>query len=150
MKEILLCKCGELVLKGLNRRKFEDRLQKTLYWRLKKVGNFKVHGCQSTFYVEPLDENASMDEAMEVCRRVFGLVGVCRAVVCEKDIRDIKEKFNLTIFLIEHHMDLVMKISDRIYVLDFGKQIASGTPTEIQNNPRVIEAYLGVADDAEN
>ena len=63
MKEILLCKCGELVLKGLNRRKFEDRLQKTLYWRLKKVGNFKIHGCQSTFYVEPLDENASMDEA---------------------------------------------------------------------------------------
>jgi len=44
MKEILLCKCGELVLKGLNRRKFEDRLQKTLYWRLKKVGNFKIHG----------------------------------------------------------------------------------------------------------
>ena len=80
MREILLCKCGELVLKGLNRRKFEDRLQKTLYWRLKKVGNFKIHGCQSTFYVEPQDENASMDEAMEVCRRVFGLVGVCRAV----------------------------------------------------------------------
>ena len=55
MKEILLCKCGELVLKGLNRRKFEDRLQKTLHWRLKKAGNFKIHGCQSTFYVEPLD-----------------------------------------------------------------------------------------------
>ena len=92
MREILLCKCGELVLKGLNRRKFEDRLQKTLYWRLKKVGNFKIHGCQSTFYVEPLDENASMDEAAQVCCRVFGLVGVCRAVVCEKDIRDICEK----------------------------------------------------------
>ena len=92
MKEILLCKCGELVLKGLNRRKFEDRLQKTLHWRLKKAGNFKIHGCQSTFYVEPLDENASMDQAVEICRRVFGLVGVCRAVVCEKDIRDIKEK----------------------------------------------------------
>ena len=80
MREILLCKCGELVLKGLNRRKFEDRLQKTLHWRLKKVGNFKIHGCQSTFYVEPLDESASMDQAMEVCRRVFGLVGVCRGV----------------------------------------------------------------------
>ena len=92
MREILLCKCGELVLKGLNRRKFEDRLQKTLHWRLKKVGSFKVHGCQSTFYVEPLDENASMDEAAQVCRRVFGLVGVCRAVVCEKNIDDIKEK----------------------------------------------------------
>ncbi|MCI6153355.1 MAG: ABC transporter ATP-binding protein [Fusobacterium perfoetens] len=61
-----------------------------------------------------------------------------------KFIKDIKEKFNLTVFMIEHHMDLVMEISDRIYVLDFGKLIASGTPKEIQNNKRVIEAYLGV------
>lgn len=65
-------------------------------------------------------------------------------------IKEIKEKFNLSVFMIEHHMDLVMKISERIYVLDFGKTIASGTPEEIQKNPRVIDAYLGVADDAEN
>ena len=65
-------------------------------------------------------------------------------------IKEIKEKYDLSVFMIEHHMDLVMQISNRIYVLDFGKTIASGTPEEIQKNPRVIDAYLGVADDAEN
>ena len=63
-------------------------------------------------------------------------------------IGQIRDEFKLTVFLIEHHMNLVMGISDRIYVLDFGKMIAEGTPEEIQNNQRVIDAYLGVADDA--
>lgn len=59
-------------------------------------------------------------------------------------IKDIKEKFDLTVFMIEHHMNLVMGISDRIYVIDFGKQIAEGTPKEVRDNPAVIAAYLGV------
>ena len=63
-------------------------------------------------------------------------------------IGEIRKKFDLSIFLIEHHMNLVMDISDRIYVLDFGKLIAQGTPEEIQKNQRVIDAYLGVAEDA--
>ena len=65
-------------------------------------------------------------------------------------IKQIRDSYHLTVFMIEHHMDLVMQISDRIYVLDFGKLIAQGTPEEIQNNERVIEAYLGVSDDAED
>ncbi len=65
-------------------------------------------------------------------------------------IRQIREEYQLSIFMIEHHMDLVMQISDRIYVLDFGKLIAQGPPEAIQNDQRVIDAYLGVADDAEN
>ena len=65
-------------------------------------------------------------------------------------IAQIRKDFHMTILLIEHHMDLVMDISDRIYVLDFGELIAQGVPAEIQANDRVIDAYLGVADDAED
>ena len=62
-------------------------------------------------------------------------------------IGEIRDKYNLSIFLVEHHMDLVMNISDRIYVLDFGKLIAQGVPAEIQSNEKVIDAYLGVSED---
>ena len=62
-------------------------------------------------------------------------------------IQEIRDTHHLTVFLIEHHMDLVMKISDYIYVIDFGSEIARGVPKEVQHNKRVIEAYLGVAED---
>lgn len=62
-------------------------------------------------------------------------------------ISEIRARHELSIFLVEHHMDLVMNISDRIYVLDFGKLIASGVPAEIKNDEKVIDAYLGVSED---
>ena len=92
MKEILLLKQGELVLKGLNRKWFEDLLSKRLKECIKPYGNFKVSASQSTTYVEPTDDFADIDGAFEASKKVFGFVTVSRAVVCEKDIDDIKKK----------------------------------------------------------
>ena len=91
MEEVLLLKCGELVLKGLNRGKFEERLMKIIRNRLRPVGEYNVHSSQSTIYVEP-QNGASVDEALEVCKKIFGIVAIARAVVCEKDIEDIVTK----------------------------------------------------------
>ncbi|MBE6594258.1 MAG: tRNA 4-thiouridine(8) synthase ThiI [Ruminococcaceae bacterium] len=89
MKEILLCKYGEIVLKGANRRYFEDMLAKELRYRAASFGNFSVHYAQSTVYVEPQDDFADLDGMFEAARRLFGIAGVVRAAVAEKNMESI-------------------------------------------------------------
>lgn len=84
MNEIILAKYGEIALKGLNKKTFEDILIKNIRRRLKMNGAFAVSRAQSTIYIEPKDENADIDEAMEVMKRVFGIAALCRAKACEK------------------------------------------------------------------
>ena len=86
MKEIFLLKLGEIVLKGANKRQFENKLRQNVRRRMKKYGNFDVYILQSTVYVEPMDEEADVDGAWEACRSIFGVVSLCRCRPCEKDL----------------------------------------------------------------
>ena len=89
MKEIFLLKLGEIVLKGANKRQFEDKLRQNIRRRMKAYGNFDVYLMQSTVYVEPMDDLADVDAAWEACRSIFGLVSLCRCRACEKDLDSI-------------------------------------------------------------
>ena len=86
MKEIFLLKLGEIVLKGANKRQFENRLRANVRRRMKAYGNFDVYIMQSTVYVEPMDENCDVDGAWEACRSIFGVVSLCRCRPCEKNL----------------------------------------------------------------
>ena len=89
MKEIILCKYGEIVLKGLNRGFFENMLISDLKKRVAPYGNFSVTHAQSTAYIEPLDDEADIDGAIETAKKVFGFVSIIRAAVAKKELEDI-------------------------------------------------------------
>ena len=89
IQEVILCKFGEVVLKGANRQSFESQLIKELRRRASPHGNFKIYFKQSTVYVEPYDELCDMDGMYEAAKKVFGIVGVNRAAVCEKNMDSI-------------------------------------------------------------
>lgn len=92
MKEIVLVKYGEMVLKGLNKRSFEDMLTKNIKRRLKILGRFRITSAQSTTYITPLDDNADLAEVVDRVGKIFGIAALCRACVCEKDFSDITAK----------------------------------------------------------
>ena len=85
MNDIILLKLGEIILKGLNRRYFENKLMANVRRRLNPVGKFRVYCIQSTVYVEAQEENADIDGAIEALKNVFGIVAIVRAAACEKD-----------------------------------------------------------------
>ena len=91
IKEVILCKYGEIVLKGANRVTFESALLKEIRKRMSRFGTFKVRYMQSTLYIEPQNDECDIDAAYDSAKKVFGIVGVCRAAVCEKNMESIKE-----------------------------------------------------------
>ena len=87
--EVILCKFGEVVLKGANRQNFESALIKELRRRASPYGTFRIYFKQSTVFVEPQDELCDMDGMYDTAKKVFGIVGVNRAAVCEKNMESI-------------------------------------------------------------
>ena len=86
MNEIFLMKLGEVVLKGANKRQFENKLRQNVRRRMKPFGEFDVYIMQSTVYVQPMDDQADVEGAWEACRSIFGVVSLCRCRPCEKDL----------------------------------------------------------------
>lgn len=92
MKEIVLVKYGEMALKGLNKKTFEDMLTKNIKRRIKSLGRFICTSAQSTLYITPEEDNADLSEVVDRVGKIFGIAALCRACVCEKDFDDITEK----------------------------------------------------------
>lgn len=91
INDIILLKLGEIVLKGLNRRSFEQKLMGNIKRRLERIGKFRTYLMQSTAYIEPVDDTSDMDAAFEAMTKVFGIASVNRAAGCEKEPRKIAE-----------------------------------------------------------
>ena len=89
MKEIILCKYGEIVLKGLNKRQFEAVMLRQLSHRIAPLGKFEITSAQSVAYIEPTDEECDIDAAYDAVCKIFGIVSVCRAAVTEKNFDSI-------------------------------------------------------------
>ena len=120
MKELILCKYGEIVLKGLNRGGFENELMKNVRRRIKPLGKFNLSSAQSTLYIEPLDASIDMDEVFERVSKVYGITKLCRAIGAEKNLDSIFEvvceRFGETLSLAKS-FKVMTKRSDKSFYL---------------------------------
>ncbi|CDC68731.1 MULTISPECIES: tRNA uracil 4-sulfurtransferase ThiI [environmental samples] len=119
--EIFLLKLGEVVLKGLNRRSFEDKLMSNVSRRLRHYGSFQVYTRQSTIYVEPQGDKCDLEGAWKACRQVFGVVSVARAVPCEKTVEAIVETAKTYLrdaFAAAHSFKVESRRADKTFYLN--------------------------------
>ena len=157
MKEIFLLKLGEIVLKGANKRQFENRLRQNIRRRMKSYGNFDVYIMQSTVYVEPMDDECDVDGAWEACSTIFGVVSLCRCRPCEKDLDAI---FDTIEAYLGDDLDCAKsfkvesKRSDKRFPLNFiqisheiGRRLAVAHPTvEVDVHKPEYTVYVEVRD----
>ena len=142
MKELFLLKLGEIVLKGQNRRVFEDKLKTNTRRRMSKFGQFRVTITQSTLYVEPLNDECDVDGAWEACGAIFGIASMCRCRACEKDLdaifRTVVEYLGDELSL-QKSFKVESKRSDKRFPLN-----------SIQIGGRIAEEFPNVAVDVHN
>ena len=157
MNEIFLMKLGEVVLKGANKRQFENKLRQNVRRRMKPYGNFDVYIMQSTVYVEPMDEEADVDGAWDACRSIFGVVSLCRCRPCEKNLDAI---FNAVEEYLGEELDCAKsfkvesKRSDKAFPMtsiaisqDIGGRLAEAHPTvEVDVHNPAYTVYVEVRD----
>ena len=124
MKEVLLLKCGEIVLKGLNRKTFEDRLLKNLKRRMAHVADCEISMRQSVVYVE-IPDDADADAVMECASRVFGFATISRAAVCpEKTLESVIAAACASPEMLSALSDAISALSGKTYTLDMQMQSA--------------------------
>ena len=140
IKEILLCKYGEIVLKGANRKYFEDMLCREMKKRAKAYGNFDIYRAQSTIYIEPQDDSADVDGMFLAASKVFGIVAISRAAMCEKSMEDIER---VTAEYIPPFLDgkrtfkVEAKRSDKSFALDSMEISREIGGVVLENYPRI-------------
>lgn len=141
MREIILCKYGEIALKGTNRIFFENLLRKNLSRRVSPFGKFNIYALQSTVYIEPMSESCDISSAFEAAKKTFGVVAVSRAYELEKDMSEILSAVELIIPVVEKHntFKVEAKRSDKSFPLaspeicrDVGAKILEATKGKVR------------------